>query len=309
LSKLPPFLALRALASVARHQSVTKAARELNVTHAAISHQIKSIEEWFGRSLFERIGRGIEPAPDAVKLGSAVDDALSLMERACRDVIKSTAAPQVTVACIPSVACWWLVPRLPSFLSRYTDIRVHLVYAVPGVSLDGSDIVIDAQIGPIYATEPHGFTLMNGRTYPVCSKHYLAAGTGHIDWSTLEPSDLLHDERHETWELWLRNAGYDRPIHKASTVFQDFNLLTAALMSGQGIALCPTWLFRRELDAGDLLQLSETPANEDKDYRVTVRQQNSLASAKFVHWLREEMLLASIPTPAQSSTETAQVAS
>lgn len=289
--KLPPFLALRALASVARHRSVTKAARELNVTHAAVSHQIKGIEEWFGRPLFERVGRGIEPAPDAVKLGSAVDDALSLMERACRDVIRSTANPEVTVACIPSVACWWLVPRLPSFLTQHTDIRVHLVYAVPGISLDGSDIVIDAQIGPISPSEHHRFTLMNGQTYPVCSKHYLAARNGQVDWSALHPSDLLHDETHETWDLWLKNAGYSLPMHKASAVFQDFNLLTAALMSGQGIALCPTWLFRRELAAGDLLQLSESPANEDKEYRVTVRQPNSGASAKFVDWIRNELLL------------------
>lgn len=84
-SRIPPFAALRAMASVARLQSVTKAAKELNVSHSAVSHHIKALEDWFGRSLFQRDGRGISPGEDAVMLGRTVEDTLAQLGQACAE--------------------------------------------------------------------------------------------------------------------------------------------------------------------------------------------------------------------------------
>ena len=188
--KIPPYLALRALAAVARQRSVTKAAAELNVTHAAISHQIKSIESWFGRPLFTRSGRGIEPDADALALGLVVDDAIAQMANACSAISRRHQGPDLTIAIIPSFASWWLVPRLPVFQERHPEIRVHLVYAVPGVSREGADIMIEAYAGPVTARADHtAVKLLSGITYPVCSKHYLAERGGHVDLATISPKD------------------------------------------------------------------------------------------------------------------------
>ena len=285
-ARIPPFVALRALASVARLQSVTKAAKELNVSHSAVSHHIKALEDWFGRSLFQRDGRGISPGEDAVVLGRAVEDALVLLGRACAEVRRKDEGPDLTIAVIPSFASWWLVPRLQGFQSRYPNIRLHLVYAIPGISLEGADIVIQAHKGVVEIASHHvAVRLMRGVTYPVCSRGYLEKANGHVDLMAIDPGELLNDEAMDVWTQWMRAAGRTAFSPDRGPLYQDFNLLAAAIFAGQGVAQCPVSLFERELQSGSLIVLSDRPGNEDKSYWMTLRRPDKPACRQFGDWI------------------------
>jgi DNA-binding transcriptional LysR family regulator len=283
--RIPPFVALRALASVARLQSVTKAAKELNVSHSAVSHHIKALEDWFGRSLFQRDGRGISPGEDAVVLGRAVEDALAQLAQACAEVRRKDEGPDLTIAVIPSFASWWLVPRLQGFQSRYPNVRLHLVYAIPGISLEGADIVIQAHKGVVEIPSNHvAVRLMRGITYPACSKGYFEKANESVDLMTIASAELLHDETMDVWAQWMRAAGRVMFSPDRGPLYQDFNLLAAAIFGGQGVAQCPVALFEREIQCGSLILLSDRPANEDKSYWMTLRRPDKPACRDFGDW-------------------------
>jgi LysR family glycine cleavage system transcriptional activator len=285
-SRIPPFVALRALASVARLQSVTKAAKELNVSHSAVSHHIKALEDWFGRSLFQRDGRGISPGEDAVMLGRAVEDTLAQLAQACTEVRRKGEGPDLTIAVIPSFASWWLVPKLQGFQRLCPNVRLHLVYAVPGVSLEGADIVIQAYKGAIeIPADQVSVRLLPGVTYPVCSRGYFEEANGHVDLRAIDPGELLHDETMDVWTQWMKAAGRTTFLPDRGLLYQDFNLLTAAIFAGQGIAQCPVALFERELQSGSLILLSDRPENEDKSYWMTLRRPDKPACRQFGDWI------------------------
>lgn len=284
-SRIPPFVALRALASVARLQSVTKAAKELNVSHSAVSHHIKALEDWFGRSLFQRDGRGISPGEDAVMLGRTVEDTLAQLAQACAEVQRKGVEPDLTIAVIPSFASWWLVPRLQGFQSRYPNVRLHLVYAIPGISLDDADIVIQAYRGVVeIPPSQEAVRLMRGITYPACSKGYFEKANESVDLMTIDSAELLHDETMDVWAQWMRAAGRVTFSPDRGPLYQDFNLLAAAIFGGQGVAQCPVALFEREIQCGSLILLSDRPANEDKSYWMTLRRPDKPACRQFSDW-------------------------
>ena len=124
--KLPPLTALRAFEAAARLTSFSKAAEELNVTHAAISHQIKHLEEWFGRPLFRREGRGIKLTNAGHQLYSSTNDAFVSISEKALTLQKSSVGETIVVGCLASIVSRWLVPALPEFyehliiLSRYS---------------------------------------------------------------------------------------------------------------------------------------------------------------------------------------------
>lgn len=284
-SRIPPFVALRALASVARLQSVTKAAKELNVSHSAVSHHIKALEEWFGRSLFQRDGRGISPGEDAVMLGRAVEDALAQLSQSCAEIQRKGEGPDLTIAVIPSFASWWLVPKLQGFQSRYPNVRLHLVYAVPGISLEGADIVIQAHKGVVELPSNHvAVRLMRGVTYPACSRGYFEKANENVDLMTIDAGELLHDETMDVWAQWMRAAGRVTFSPDRGPIYQDFNLLAAAIFAGQGVAQCPVALFERAIQSGSLILLSDRPENEDKSYWMTLRRPDKPACRRFGDW-------------------------
>lgn len=284
-SRIPPFVALRALASVARLQSVTKAAKELNVSHSAVSHHIKALEGWFGRSLFQRDGRGISPGEDAVMLGRAVDDALAQLAQTCAEIRQKDEGPDLTIAVVPSIASWWLVPKLQGFQRLFPNVRLHLVYAVPGVSLEGADIVIQAHKGIVdIPANQVTVRLMHGITYPACSRGYFEKARESVDFATIDSGELLHDETTQVWTQWMRAAGRITFSPDRGPIYQDFNLLAAAIFAGQGIAQCPVALFEREIQSGSLILLSDRPANEDKSYWMTLRRPDKPACRQFGDW-------------------------
>lgn len=280
-----PLGALRFFEAAARLGSFSRAADELNVTHAAVSHQIRQLEDWFGRPLFLRQGRGIRLAPDAEPLANTLTESFMRIS-AEADLLKLRTKSEIKVACIPSIATRWLIPELGSFLAQFSGITVKVVYAMAEQQLreTGCDVLItlgaDASGGVLCE---HLFSRVNR---PVASPRYIERKGRPMTDRDIADADLLHDESISHWQQWFRLAGISAASAARGTVFQDFNLLTTAVIAGHGVALCPVEVCRREIVNGDLIVLSDISVLDEESYYLISKDTRSKAVTAFCDWFR-----------------------
>ncbi|QRM33141.1 LysR substrate-binding domain-containing protein [Microvirga sp. VF16] len=278
---LPPLNTLQAFEAAARLSSLSKAGEELHVTHAAISGQIRKLELWLGRRLFERSGRGIVLTPTGEEFLQTVQMALLAISAVSQSLRIRRERKCLSVACIPSIATRWLIPALPKFSALHPEITVEVAYARAHEHFDveRQDVLITHQNA---ASEELSSTLLFSRTNkPVASPHYLEQSG--VD-EKLNGATLLHDEVASAWEDWFDKAGF-RPeglIH--GPVYQDFNLLATAVIAGHGVALCPIEVFRRELTQGDLIILSNVSTLSDQGYYVITDKNANRGLRAFCDW-------------------------
>jgi LysR family glycine cleavage system transcriptional activator len=126
MSRLPPLETLRVFEVACRHGSYSEAARELHVTHSAVSQRIRQLEEELGLTLFERQGNRMVPTPDGLRLQAGVTGAFSELNAALGGLKSRRTEAEITVSLLPVMAARWLVPRLPRFTARYPSINLHI---------------------------------------------------------------------------------------------------------------------------------------------------------------------------------------
>jgi LysR family glycine cleavage system transcriptional activator len=284
-----PLNAVRAFEAAARHLSFSAAAEELHVTHPAISHQIRRLEEWLGVSLFHRDARKVRLTDAGVVLQASASGALAELGATCRRIRRNAAVATVSVGCIPSIASRWLVPRLPDFSASHPDIGMRVAYARAEEKLgDGeNDVLITLGADPTPGVT--SLKLFSRLNRPVCSPHYFA-GKDHLRTPAgIAGADLLHDENRQGWREWFSEAGLPNVDTGNGPVFADFNILATAVIAGHGVALCPVDVFRDELKRGDLIVLSPVATNRDKGYFLTMSVDASPAALTFADWFRQEV--------------------
>ncbi|WP_331372650.1 LysR substrate-binding domain-containing protein [Sinorhizobium chiapasense] len=282
---MPPLGALRVFEAAARLASFSRAADELCVTHAAVSHQIRQLEEWFGRPLFLREKRGVRLAPEAERLAEILSASFERVS-AEAEALKQRTKSEITVACIPSIATRWLIPALGDFLAAHADITVKVVYAMAEQRLreTGCDVLITlgADTSDGVACE----RLFSRVNRPVASPRYLER-KGNIDSpDEIAAADLLHDETTRHWQHWFTKAGLPPRQPLSGPVFQDFNLLATAAIAGHGVALCPVEVCRREIENGDLIVLSDLAVLEDEGYFLISKVSRQKAVSAFCAWFK-----------------------
>jgi len=253
--RLPPLNALRAFASAARHLSFTKAADELAVTQAAISYQVRQLEEHIGRDLFRRLTRRLELTPAGVELRAAVDDAF---DRIRGTVARLTDAQQDKVLAVTSMftfATQWLVPRLGHFQLLRPDLAVRLDSSTTLADLD-LDFDVALRSGSGRWPGVRAEWLMDFTLTPALSP-LLADRTGGLR----EPADLLrlplldcqHPDDIAWWRNWFAQAGMRVDRLPGGPQFDVHGVTAQAAAMGQGVALvCPA-LFGADIAAGRLV--------------------------------------------------------
>lgn len=269
--RLPPLNAIRAFEAAARQGGFVRAAHELNVTPAAVSHQVKSLEAHLGVPLFNRLPRGLELTSAGQELLPDISRGLAHFARAVGALSGGELAGRLTVSTAPSFATLWLVPRLEGFLSAYPDIQIRLLPA---------DIPPDLNLGKVDIRIPYGTgtypglktrLLMRDRVFPVCAPSLL----NHKPlrrFSDLRDHTLLHDieidadEPTMTWARWLRDAGVEAGAAVRHVEFGNSILLTEAAVQGQGVALGRLSLVRNHLATGRLVRPLKTSRPGDYAY-------------------------------------------
>jgi LysR family transcriptional regulator, glycine cleavage system transcriptional activator len=253
--KLPNFVLLRAFEAAARLQSFALAARELCLTPSAISHQVKELEEYFGRPLFIRRNRRIEPTPEALRLLDSLSRVFDVIESACAEVSLAPRAQVLAVYCPPSFAVKWLAPRLPDFARHYPDITLRLSTGPEAVDLNRAQ-EIDVAISYGSALERPGIvTEALGREplVPMCAPALLEhAPTVEqlLQQATLIESALSR----VTWRDWFDANGLPMPDRPRPS-FDRAALAISAAVDSMGLVLESVRLAERELARGELVEI------------------------------------------------------
>lgn len=252
--RLPPLSSLRGFEAAARTESFSEAARTLNLTQSAISHQVKALEEALGQPLFLRRNRQVILTDAGFELYGLVREVLDRLETGIHRLGAYKKPGSLVVSASHAFASCWLVSRLARFRASAPDIDVWLYAsdALVDFAFDEVDLAIREGAGdwPCLAVEP----LLRETLFPVC-----APGLATAERPLTEPGDLarhtlLHDERPEDWRLWLELAGAGEVDPVPGPDFSDSGLALQAAAQGQGVALARSVLAARDLAAGRLIK-------------------------------------------------------
>lgn len=254
--RLPPLNALRAFEAAARNLSFTRAALELNVTQAAISHQIKALEEHLGLPLFRRLNRALMLTKEGQSLFPAVRDALDGLAEATARLRARDTGGTLTVSTLPSIAVKWLVPRMSHFQDRNPgiDLRISAKEHLADFARDGIDVAIRFGGGAWPGVQADW--LANEWLTPVCSPALLPSLQSPQDLvqATLLHEDMLPLREFPTWETWLAAAGVSAVDASRGPRFSHTHLMLQAAMDGRGVALGPLLIAADDLAAGRLVE-------------------------------------------------------
>ncbi len=307
--QLPPLNALRTFEAVARLESFTKAADELSVTRAAVSHQIKNLEEYVGFPLFERHTRSISlTAAGAVALPKLregfnnISDAVHLMT-------SYQSNENLTVWMAPSFASKWLVPRLHDFSLKYPDIDMQL-HAVSGL-IDDADNNNDYSLEELFRSEDADVVIRFGAgDYPGCKVHKLFSVKAvplcspelleNPEKPLKTPEDLanhtlLHDNTaykgRPEWIKWLKQEGIEGINHERGLKFNHISLALDAAIDGQGVLLGIEALARKDIEDGRLVIPFDISLPLKKSYfaiHPKSADSNQHAVDSFIEWITDE---------------------
>lgn len=249
-----PLNALRAFEAAGRHVSFKQAATELGVTPGAVSQHIQRLELDLGRPLFVRRPSGIALTAAGEDYHRAVSAAFRQLVEATRRLMPQASRTVLTVSVAPLFAASWLLPRLPRFTVRRPEIAVRLSadLALADFAADGVDIAVRHGLGtwPGLASD----LLFTVELFPVCSPALLAGGPPLAAPADLARHTLLHDASCDDWRLWLEPLAVAGVDAGAGIVFSNGPLAVAAAVEGLGVALAPSRLIERELEAGRLVR-------------------------------------------------------
>jgi LysR family transcriptional regulator of beta-lactamase len=245
-----PLNALRAFEAAARHESFTRAAIELCVTPAALSHQVKALEERLGASLFRRLPRGLALTDEGQALLPVLRDSFDriaeLLQRFDAGVVREVLA----VGAVGTFAVGWLLPRLAAFQAAhpFVDLRLSTNNNRVDIAAEGLDFAIRFGDGAWHGIESE--RLFAAPLTPLC--------TPAIAERLAEPADLgretlLRSYRSDDWPDWFRAADTPPPAVRGP-VFDSSWVMIEAAMQGAGVALAPSSMFERELTEGVLVR-------------------------------------------------------
>ena len=297
--RLPSLNSLRAFEASARHLSFTKAAQELHVTAAAVSQQVKVLEEFLGVVLFNRVrgrliltDRGRESVPRVTEAFDKLADViLGLKSDECKGVL--------TVIVAPSLAAKWLVPRLNRFQKACPDIDLRIVGTADVVDFHKGSIDIAICYGNRSYTGLLTQTLFPIQVFPVCSPKLLHGDYPIRSVNELRPHTLLHFlpaeyEGCPTWKSWLAAAGAEGIEWWRGPQFSQSSLMLDAAIAGHGVALAKEPLARIDLSAGSLVRLFELSLPTEFSYNIVTTRESANAPKvrSFVDWVMFEAAIA-----------------
>ncbi|HET6972321.1 MAG TPA: LysR substrate-binding domain-containing protein [Phenylobacterium sp.] len=266
--RLPPFFALRALEAAARHRSYSGAARELSVTHGAVSQQIRRLEAELGARLFERRGNAMIPTPEAERLAAGVARGLGVMASAVSEFAAAAVRDRLVISLHPQFATRWLTERLPRLLAdpagAHLEVRVEDRPA--DFTTDGVDVAVRYGAGRWAGLETA--LLFPETLFPVASPAFQARHAIAAPRDLLAVPLLHHTQR--TWGLWFEALGLAPPPQEG-LLFDDSVMLLEAAAQGLGVALARSGLVEPDLRAGRLARLLDAEVASELGYWVVWR--------------------------------------
>jgi LysR family transcriptional regulator, glycine cleavage system transcriptional activator len=291
-SKLPPMSAVRVFEAAARHQSFTRAAEELGMTQAAVSYQIKVLEDRVGVPLFTRLPRQVTLTAKGRQLAPAVTEAFEGLRSAFAG-IEASSQSVLSISTLTTFAATWLVPRLGRFQQLHPNIAVQINISGEVVDFAQSDfdLAIRSGNGDWQGLDAH--LLFPNLFTPVCSPELIRGQT------LKEPSDILDfpiiAPNDPWWQDWFTAAGvrnFDPSRRPDNFLGAQQQLEGMAAMAGQGFALINPYFFPGDLAAGRLVQPFDLLATSERGYWLVYpkARRRSAKIEAFRDWVLSEVV-------------------
>ena len=241
MKSLPPLNTLRVFEAAGRLSGFGAAAEELHLTPSAISHAIKSLEEYLGVALFERAGRSVTLNAEGRIFLTPVRQALAQINDATAMLMQQSENQPLTISAAPALTISWLMPRLARFQLEYPDIEVRMSSSPDVVDLHHSDIDLAIRTGSGHWSGLASHFLMSEELIAVCAPGLKTDKGGIIE----TPTDLLQAPLIHVmptigqWRSWLNTVGVTHPDPERGPKFESSAVAVEAAVAGLGVALAP----------------------------------------------------------------------
>jgi len=289
--KLPPLKSLHVFESVARHLSFRRAADELHVTHSAVSHQIKLLEEELTVVLFNRNGRSISLTKDGTYLYPIVRESIYNLEEATQHLRSSNKHKTLTIQTYVTFGSTWFIPRLGDFQKRNPNIRLRNTISFVDVDFDKDDADIGIIMGDKKWSHWNYDYLFNLDIFPICSPSLLKSGRLN------KPEDLKNfpliqiDQAMDDWPLWLRAAGVDPTVCKNGPIVDNYLQAIERVYDGEALVMGRVPFVARDLREGRLVRPFTLSIPESGAWYMVTPKENRACkeTALFRKWLLEQI--------------------
>lgn len=281
---------LRAFDVAARNLNLSAAAAEMNVTHAAVSRQVKQLEQRLGVKLFERLPRGLKLTAHGALLAEGTREAFDRLASALEDVSIPTLRRKLTVSTFSSFASRWLMPRVQALSSLFPDVDLQVVTTTRLVDFAREDVDIGIRFGTGHYPGLHVVPMFKPKEIVVCSPALLQGGPQLKTFTDLKNHTLLHDDSHRSWIRWLEAAGIKGVNPRRGIICGDRNSMLEAALKGQGVGLASEVFAANDLAAGRLVKVFETEVTaEFAIFAVCLpRRLNDPVVSGALEWLMRE---------------------
>lgn len=253
---MPPLNALRAFEAAARNKSFKLAAEELCVSHSAISHQIRHLEEYLSVKLFHRVSRGVRLTRSGRVYYPSLREALDLIQEATDLVLAPRGQGPLTLQVYSTFAVRWLIPRLTAFQRAHPGVIIRLHTSQSDVNFEHEDVDLCVMVGEPSQDGVHYDYLFSSELFPVASPA-LIEGRRPLS----EPADLEHHTLIQVypsrgdWFQWIEQTGETRLDPDAGLQLDSYDLALNTAAQGLGVALGMEPFVNRELQAGTLVEV------------------------------------------------------
>ena len=277
-----PLNALRAFEASARHLSFTRAAIELCVTQAAVSHQVKGLEARLGAALFRRLPRGLALTDEGLALLPSVRDSFDRLDDVLARFEGGRVLEVLSVGVVGTFAVGWLLPRLPAFREAhpFVDLRLFTNNNRTDLAGEGLDCAVRFGDGAWHGTEAS--PLFEAPMSPLCAP---ALAERIAEPKDLLAETLLRSYRAADWPDWFAAAGLSPPPIRGP-VFDSSWVMVEAAIQGFGVALAPPMMFARDLQQGRLVRPFPTQVSAGRYWLTWLKSRAPTPALKaFEAWL------------------------
>jgi len=311
--KLPPLNSLRAFEAAARHLSFTKAAAELHVTPAAISQQVRQLEDHCQVKLFRRMTRSLALTERGEAALPFLRDGFDRLAEAAHEMRRKADDTILTVSVPPTFGARWLLPRLERFRAQNPAIDIRVDATDRMVDFRSEQVDLAIRYGPGQYPGLESEPLMSDTAFPACAPSLLEGPQPLKTPADLAHHTLLHsgdatdDGRVATWPMWLKAAGVEGVDATRGMSFSIGSLAIQAAIEGHGVALVSGPTVEADLAAGRLVRPFAPSAWEDTTFGYHLVVPPDLAGLPKVEafraWALAEAGAAAKGTPADAVWE------
>jgi len=280
-----PLNALRAFEAAARHQNFTRAALELCVSQAALSHQIRALEDRVGVSLFTRLPRGVALTDEGARLYPVLNEAFDRIAVSLDRFVGGHFREVLSVGVVGTFATGWLLPRLGDFNARHPDIELRLQTHNNRIDLAGEGLDLAIRFGDGDWQGQISDAVLEAPFAPLCAPALARTLRQPRDLANVA---LLRSYRSDEWPRWLQAAGVPE-LEARGPVFDSSLTLASAAAAGAGVALLPLKMFEQDLAQGRLIQPFAQTLDLGRYWLTRLRSRaESDAARRFREWLEAQ---------------------